>query len=126
MISFAVLPAMLWAKYNTAPAYIYEFDKVPVPKPDFPDYGAFHTADIPYALGNLHTWNRPWQADDLAMEKMMSSYWLNFIKTGNPNGAGLPKWNAYDASQHSVMYLANQPANKPQLYQKEISLIQAK
>lgn len=50
-------------------------------------------------MGNLDLDNRyAWDADDRAVSETMSSYFANFIKTGNPNGPGLPEWPAYSAS----------------------------
>lgn len=55
--------------------------------------GASHASEIEYALGNLH-YNKvyPWTADDYKVSAIMEEYFANFIKTGNPNGANLPKW----------------------------------
>lgn len=55
---------------------------------------AVHSAEIEYAMGNLAT-NKvyDWTADDYKVSKLMQEYFANFIKTGNPNGAGLPKWS---------------------------------
>jgi para-nitrobenzyl esterase len=52
-----------------------------------------HSAEIEYALGNLPT-NKvfAWTPDDYQVSKTMQGYFANFIKTGNPNGAGLPTW----------------------------------
>ena len=57
--------------------------------------GAVHSAEIEYALGNLAT-NEvyKWQKEDYQVSKTMESYFANFIRTGNPNGAGLPGWTA--------------------------------
>ena len=57
--------------------------------------GAVHSAEIEYALGNLPT-NKvfAWTADDYKVSQQMLGYFANFIKTGNPNGAGLPTWPA--------------------------------
>jgi para-nitrobenzyl esterase len=54
---------------------------------------AVHSAEIEYAMGNLAT-NKvyDWTADDYKVSNLMQEYFANFIKTGNPNGAGLPKW----------------------------------
>ncbi len=58
-----------------------------------PAQGAVHSAEIEYALGNLPL--NPvfaWSADDHKVSATMQSYFENFIKTGNPNGSGLPSW----------------------------------
>ncbi|HEU4993526.1 MAG TPA: carboxylesterase family protein [Gemmatimonadaceae bacterium] len=55
--------------------------------------GAVHSAEIEYALGNLSS-NKvfAWTPDDYKVSATMQGYFENFIKTGNPNGAGLPVW----------------------------------
>ncbi|MDP4291982.1 MAG: carboxylesterase family protein [Bacteroidota bacterium] len=60
--------------------------------------GAVHSADIEYAMGNLPT-NRAynWQAEDYVVSEILQSYYLNFVKTGNPNGLGVPEWPAINS-----------------------------
>jgi para-nitrobenzyl esterase len=61
--------------------------------PPPPATGAVHSAEIEYAMGNLSL--NPvfaWTADDHKVSATMQSYFEHFIKTGNPNGAGLPEW----------------------------------
>src|SRR6266498_3099379 len=61
-----------------------------------PARGAVHSAEIEYAMGNLdlnHVF--AWTADDYKVSKVMQEYFANFIKTGNPNGHGLPAWPAF-------------------------------
>ncbi|MES1218057.1 MAG: carboxylesterase family protein [Bacteroidota bacterium] len=55
--------------------------------------GAGHSWEIEYALGNLPT-NRvyDWQPDDYLVSQIIQGYFVNFIKTLNPNGLGLPQW----------------------------------
>jgi para-nitrobenzyl esterase len=59
-----------------------------------PPIGAVHSAEIEYALGNLDT--NPayaWTADDRRISTVFQGYFAAFIKTGNPNAAGLPAWS---------------------------------
>lgn len=62
-------------------------------------HGAVHSADIEYAMGNLPT-NRvyDWQPEDYMVSDIFMGYYANFVKTGNPNGIGLPQWLPLDSS----------------------------
>src|SRR5206468_3664581 len=78
------------------PVYRYFYEKarpaaVGAKAPTAP--GAVHSAEIEYAMGNLST-NKvfAWTPDDYTVSKTIQNYFANFIKTGNPNGAGLPQW----------------------------------
>jgi para-nitrobenzyl esterase len=60
--------------------------------------GAAHSAEIQYAMGNLDLDKRyTWEPADYEVSKTMQAYFVNFIKTFNPNGSGLPNWPAYRA-----------------------------
>jgi para-nitrobenzyl esterase len=63
--------------------------------------GAVHSAEIEYALGNL-SGNKvyAWTPDDSKVSDVMEQYFANFIKTGNPNGAGLPEWPAVSTGRY--------------------------
>jgi para-nitrobenzyl esterase len=68
--------------------------------PPPPAKGAVHSAEIEYAMGNLAT-NQvyDWTPEDHAVSRTMQAYFANFVKTGNPNGKGLPEWPAVKAGE---------------------------
>jgi len=80
------------------PTFYYYYTRVrPAPtayKANGPaPYGALHSAEIEYALGNLDANpSYAWTDADRKVSATMNGYFVNFIKTGNPNGQGLPLW----------------------------------
>ncbi|RAW00951.1 carboxylesterase/lipase family protein [Pseudochryseolinea flava] len=120
---FAVLPTHLIAEATKKKAYVYQFSFVPTDKPNFPNYGAFHSADIPYALHNLRQWNRPWQTRDKKLEELMSNYWVNFARTGNPNGNGLPTWKSYDTNENNILEFNDAVTSKVAFYRSEVAFL---
>jgi para-nitrobenzyl esterase len=63
--------------------------------------GAEHSAEIEYAMGNLAT-NKvfAWTPEDYKVSEVMQGFFANFVKTGNPNGPGLPNWPAANREHH--------------------------
>ncbi|RYG22929.1 carboxylesterase family protein, partial [bacterium] len=81
-----------------------------------PGQGAVHSAEIEYALGNLPLNSVfAWTEADRKLSELMQDYWANFVKTGDPNGPGLPAWPTINGSTPSVMRLdANSRAERDQ------------
>jgi para-nitrobenzyl esterase len=92
----------LWAleteKADKTPVYTYFFTHA-LPDPKHPEFGAFHTGEVPYTFRNLAMFNRPFTPMDQQVSDTISSYWKNFFATGNPNGAGLAKWTPVSGGQ---------------------------
>lgn len=103
-------------KTSEHPVYRYYFA---LPSPGDPHHpkamGAFHSDDIEYVFGTLKSrLGAHWRPEDYRLSKQMVDYWTNFAKTGNPNGAGLPKWPQWDAADHwQVMHLNATSVAKP-------------
>ena len=97
-----------WARLQSSsgenPAYLYYFKRVP---PGEPDYGAFHSAEFGYALHNLDKWDRPFTEVDRKLEGIMSDYWVNFAKTGDPNSEGLPEWPSFNNEHPRIIELGD-------------------
>jgi len=85
-------------------AYLYYFERG-IPWPERPEFGAFHTAEVPYIFDNLKLLDQPWEAVDRQLADAMSSYWVNFATWGDPNGEGLPTWPAYGEAPRTLMVL---------------------
>src|ERR1700733_6668219 len=98
--------ARLQSKTGKGKAYVYYFThRPPYPEaPQFKSWGAAHGGEIAYVFGNF-TSAMPATAADRAVSEEMSSYWVNFAKTGDPNGSGLPHWPAFKAADAEVMNL---------------------
>jgi para-nitrobenzyl esterase len=92
-------------------AYTYFFTRIPTLNGQPSPQGATHTAEISYAFNNpkgqqTQTWNEI----DTKLGDTMSSYWVNFITKGDPNGPGLPPWPQYkDLAASKVMVLGDTP-----------------
>ncbi len=87
--------------------WLYRFDHMPPGKPELAEHGVFHSAEIAYALRSLPMWNRPWEPVDRQISEQMSSYWVNFAATGNPNGDGLPEWLRYDPEKYNTLIFSD-------------------
>lgn len=122
ILEFAGAPYNQWAAADSSAFYMYEDSFVPTDRPGFPNYGAFHTSDVPYALHTLNRWDRPWQQRDYDMEKVMSAYWANFVKTGSPNGQGLPDWKGYSPGG-VIMELSESSKGISGAYKNQISVL---
>ena len=87
----------------SSPTFLYFFSHVP-PDPRLAHFGSYHGAEVLYAYDNLETGDDArYTADDYALRDQMSSYWLNFVKTGDPNGDALPAWSPFTDAPDQVM-----------------------
>jgi para-nitrobenzyl esterase len=77
--------------------------------------GASHSAEIQYAMGNLDLDKRyAWEPVDYEVSKAMQAYFVNFIKTGNPNGPGLSEWPAYRSDNYQRMRIDAETHAEPE------------
>ena len=98
-----------WVRLNSlrqGRSYLYYFTRSP-PSPR-PGLGAYHGAEVPYVFETLDAYPWRWTAEDRKLADIVSSYWTNFARTGDPNGMGLPYWPAYGSGK--IMELSSSPA----------------
>ena len=88
---------LAWAKIRSIdfglPTWQYVFAR------RLTEAGAFHGMEMPYTFQTLDAvpWSGrrlPYTDDDRVLSELMSRYWINFIRNGDPNGEGLPEWTA--------------------------------
>jgi para-nitrobenzyl esterase len=88
---------------NGSPAYLYRFSYVQTGMREFLKAGAPHGGEIGFVFGTLGAGGFgppvPPTAQDLEVSRIAQSYWINFAKTGDPNGEGLPDWPRCDPSK---------------------------
>jgi para-nitrobenzyl esterase len=88
---------------NGSPAYRYRFSYVQTAMRERMRAGTPHGGEIGFVFGTLT--DRPGaavSADDQAVSRMAQSYWVNFAKTGDPNGKGLPVWPRHDPAKDLI------------------------
>jgi para-nitrobenzyl esterase len=105
-----------WADDRSASAhqriytYLYEH---PAPVPAPPSWGTFHTSEVPYLFGVLDHKRRPYTEADERIARQLQGYWLNFIRSGDPNGRGLARWRPHAAHGPQVMGIGDAPGPRP-------------
>jgi para-nitrobenzyl esterase len=101
-------PATLQATWHAAahhPTYQYEFRRV---IPGHESEGSAHSFDLPYVFGFYpKEGNLAGQFTDVdrRLADSMQRYWVNFAKTGDPNGGPLPRWPAFAPTQSFIRFM---------------------
>lgn len=87
----------------------YYFDHRTPASPD----GANHASEISYVFGNLGGFGGSTGPEDKALSELMSLYWVNFAKNGDPNGPGLPVWPTFDEKEQKTIFFDKTSVARP-------------
>jgi para-nitrobenzyl esterase len=112
-----------WAKLQTRKgknkAFVYYFDQRTPGSPD----GSSHAAELGCVFRNLKSWTGSPSPRNAELSDLMSSYWVNFAKSGDPNGPGLPEWPAFTEKEMSVMFFDKNPGARPMPHLERLKAI---
>lgn len=122
-----MVSTFVWATERSlharTPVYTYLWDH-PLPGPDSERYGSFHSAELPYVFDSLADVKRPWTQKDHSIAETTSSYWANFVKTGNPNGDDLPNWPVFNPGHAVTMELGDHFGARPIATPAQVKLLE--
>jgi len=122
----ALKQAALKSKQGGAPAYVYLFEwQSPV---NDGSLGAAHGMELPFMFNNIAMARTLTGGgkDAYELADKISSAWINFVKTGDPNCKPLPKWPAYTPDKGGTMVFDNKCQVKYKFDQSLINLVNAK
>ena len=99
-----IAPTVLTARAasNVTDVYMYQFSRVG-PSSRSAWGGAAHTTEVPYVFDNTNGDASQFEEIDRTVSRAMADAWVQFAKTGNPNGAALPQWPAYRSPDYRVL-----------------------
>jgi para-nitrobenzyl esterase len=88
--------------------------------------GAPHATEIPFVFDTVAArYGKDLTEADRAAAQAANAYWANFVKTGNPNGPGLPEWPAYSPKTDVLMdFTATGPVAKPDPWKARLDLVE--
>jgi para-nitrobenzyl esterase len=102
-------------------AFVYYFDQR---TPESTD-GANHAADLAYVFGNFNQSRKKPRVEEEKLSDQMQANWINFARTGDPNGKGLPEWPNFTVANQKVMRLDAAPSPQPVPNLKQIEALDA-
>ena len=103
-----------WARHavksGNRHVFFYRFTGQPAYRAGHPYFGLgpTHGGELPYVFGDLDGGAAKWTQGDRQLAWTIQQYWTNFAKSGDPNGAGVPRWPMFDEQRTMVMTLGQE------------------
>jgi para-nitrobenzyl esterase len=103
-----------WARHalngGNRRVFFYRFTGQPAYRAGHPYFGLgpTHGAELPFVFGHMDKGAANWTSEDRELAAIVQQYWTNFAKSGDPNGAGLPRWPTFDRERAMVMDIGPQ------------------
>jgi len=88
-------------------------------------WGAAHFAELWYMFGRQRNEPWLWRDADRRLSDAMVRYWANFVRAGDPNGPGLPRWPTYDRQAPKVQVLRDPIKTAPVLRPEQLRTFDA-
>ncbi|MCR5468413.1 MAG: carboxylesterase family protein [Lachnospiraceae bacterium] len=110
----------VWSRYMAdegRPAYEYWFTK------ENKGLSTNHSGELPYFYGNLYTQPQNYDESDYELSETIMDYVVNFAKTGDPNGEGLPEWQEFSTDETQILELGNEVEMTTDIYLELYKLI---
>jgi para-nitrobenzyl esterase len=102
-------------------AYLYQFTRRPGTAMAR-RLGVYHSVDLAYVFGNMNK-SDGYDDTDLRLSQNIMNYWVNFAKTGNPNGQGLADWPAYNSKSDLNLEFSDTIHTNKHLFKKECDFL---
>lgn len=103
----------LQSKTGKSKAFLYYFDFHPEYPAGSPKagFGAAHSDEMPLVFQQFGLPGRPQATPEAqTLSEIITTYWTNFAKSGDPNGTGLPDWPAFSNARPQAMHFVSNTA----------------
>jgi para-nitrobenzyl esterase len=104
---------------GSQPLFLYQFDNPPPGPGGSRTHGAVHSDELSYVWGNDNHGNG-WSQSDQNLENTIQSYWVNFARTGDPNGPGLIRWAPYRSGRTALWFQNGAAKPGPVLRERQL------
>ncbi len=110
--------AQVLSHLNPGSRFYQEYFNHPLPGRETELRASFHSSDLWFTFDSLRDipQQREWRLVDHLVADTYSSYWANFVATGDPNGGALPYWPNASRDVPVFMEIGEKPVLRSRFY----------